>query len=146
MHALLKLAENITQTKMDRVFVLTFRDQKLRDLVLSLNKEGQLRVGQAADGSTLPLYSRTTEIISGGRKRAGTPYTLFDTGQFYQSFNLLVTGQYLTIDADTQKPDKDLREYGDILGLTEESSQELIAEVLPYMREVLLDQWFKDVK
>lgn len=141
MYALLKMTQNIKQAKPPKIFLLTFQDKNLQNLVLELNKEGQLRVGLQANGLSLPSYSFATQIISGGQKRAGTPYTLFDTGEFYRSFDLLVTGAFLQINADTQKPDKDLQEYGELLGLTEQSRAVLIEDVIPVMRATLLSEW-----
>ena len=145
MYALLELARNIRKTTEGKLFYLVFQNKQLQSLVLHLNKEGQLRLGKQATGVNLPTYSIATQVISGGKKKAGTPYTLYDTGEFYQSFDLLVSENGITIEADTKKPDKDLEEYGDILGLTDESRQILISEILPFMRELLLKGWFKGV-
>jgi hypothetical protein len=60
--------------------------EKNNDAV-NLQKE-QWQSGVDANGKLLGKYSQMTEILSGGRKQAGTPFTLFDTGNFYEETKL----------------------------------------------------------
>ncbi len=50
----------------------------------------QWQKGQDSKGKIIGTYSQKTEEITGGRKQAGTPYTLFDTGDFYDKTGILV--------------------------------------------------------
>lgn len=143
MKALLNLANNIIKTDVGKVFLLTFNDKELLDLVITLNTEGQLRIGLQATGVNLPRYSLATQFISGGKKKQGDLFTLFDTGEFYRSFDIFHNSNAITIEADTDKPDKDLLDYGDLLGLTDKSIGILNLEVIPIMRDVLLNDWLK---
>lgn len=40
-------------------------------------------------GKPIGFYSKTTEIMSGGKKRAGQPFTGYDTGAWLESFYLV---------------------------------------------------------
>ena len=82
-------------------------------------------------------------------KVAGTHYTLFDTGEFYESFELIVGKDYFEIDADPLKTNEDgettnlFYKYSTaILGLTDESkdklAQELIRRYIQKIRSVVL--------
>ena len=51
--------------------------------VTDLQKKQWLE-GKDAKGNSLPLYSKLTETLSGGRKKAGTPFTLLDTGDLHK--------------------------------------------------------------
>jgi len=73
------------------------------------------------------LYSYATELASKGRKKQGTHYTLFDTGDFYRSMYVVVTGEELIINANPQKEDENLfQKFGTaIIGLNEENFTKL---------------------
>jgi len=87
------------------------------------------------------LYSRATEIISNGRKKAGDPFTLYDTGQFYRSMFIVVLKDSILIDADyTKMQDQDWWSIN-ILGLTEKNL-DIYAEMvrqnyIKYARRIL---------
>lgn len=55
--------------------------------VVELQKE-QWKRGEDFEGNILGVYSRETELISNGRKKAGEPFNLFDTGDFYRNTKL----------------------------------------------------------
>ena len=86
------------------------------------------------DDDIIGTYSVATEMINPS-KIAGTPYTLFDSGDFYKSFVIRVGKRIFEIDADTSDMDgenwwvqnnitKDA-----ILGLTDENKTKLSVEV-----------------
>jgi len=138
MQRAIQVARNIQKTTDRRVFFLTFTRGDAQNQVIELNTEGQLRLGITSDGSALPVYSRTTEVISGGAKIAGTPFTLYDTGAFYESFKMSnVDGDSVTISADTVKPNKDLLEYGDLIGLTDGNITKLVNYIIPIIRDIV---------
>jgi hypothetical protein len=104
-------------------------DKKFQIWTLDLIRQDQLfKEGQDGDGNILGYYSAFTEQLN-PEKKAGSHYTLHDTGAFYESmiFNIFV--DYLEIDADPIKTDKITGEetnlfqkYGeDILKLNEEN-------------------------
>jgi hypothetical protein len=83
--------------------------------------------GVDENDDVLGFYSITTQQLSGGRKKAGSHYTLFDTGQFYRSIFLRVLRDAILIDADfSEMPTQNWWNINNldeekILGLNEEN-------------------------
>lgn len=94
-------------------------------------------------GDIIGTYSYVTELISKGRKQQGTPYTLFDTGDFYRSMYVAVFRESILIDANPIKGKDNLFEkFGNgIIGLTDENMAKLKERVkksfIDYARKVL---------
>lgn len=115
---------------------LVFRDVRLRKMVLRWIQEDQLRKqGIDEDGDVIGEYSEITEMIN-PEKVAGTHYTLFDTGEFYESMKIVVLNDSIVIEADANKVNEDgetenlFEKYGEgIIGLTTENKQRLAIEV-----------------
>ena len=127
MEGISRLIENSKKLSSGRLFVLTFQEDRNRILVIQLNQEFQLELGELADESLLPFYSEVSQDVYG---KPNTRWTLKDTGEFYESFNVInLTPDGLTISADSEKEDKDLAEYGAILGLNAGNLQRLIDEI-----------------
>lgn len=118
-------------------------DEESKSFILELIKNEQLLKGIDAKGNTIGIYSYWTEIISEGRKQEGDPFTLYDTGAFYNSLRIIISGLSFIVEGNGQKDDKNLFEaYGDdIVGLTNESLEKLAQELLPkyinYVKEIL---------
>jgi hypothetical protein len=127
----------------DAIAWYTALDENTKSFILGLIKNDQLSKGIDADGDTIGLYSYWTEIISEGRKEEGTPYNLYDTGAFYNSLRIIISGLSFIVEGNGQKDDENLFvKYGDnIVGLTNESLEKLAQELLPkyinYVREIL---------
>lgn len=126
------------------IFKRVLDNENLKRKIIEWNTEKQLGdEGINALGQIIGLYSYATEFLSGGRKRAGDPFTLNDTGAFWASFEVKVFQGHITIDADGRKEDGDLFDkYGiDILGLTDENLQLLIEHAkelyIEYYRSIL---------
>jgi len=146
----------IRQTKVDDIlkrvnllsetiaWVKTF-DSATKNDVLNWIKEDQLRnKGVNKFGEVIGYYKFATEVISLGRKRAGEPYDLYDSGDFYRSMFVTVTGESIVIDANSLSFSqmKTQRWYSDsILGLTDENFDKLKRVVqrsyIKYAKEVL---------
>lgn len=113
-----------------------------RKIIRDWIQEDQLyRQGVDEDGEIIGFYSAATEQISRGRKVAGTPFTLEDTGEFYRSMFITKLRDSFIIDANTAKME-DQTWWGDeILGLTDENFYKLIQEVkynyIEYVRRIL---------
>ena len=77
----------------NRVFwAYVLDDKKFQVWTLDLIRQDQLfKEGQDGDGNILGYYSAYTEEIN-PEKKAGSHYTLHDTGDFYESmiFNIFV--------------------------------------------------------
>lgn len=114
-----------------------FSDVKFRDWTLDLIRQDQLfDQGIDGDGDIIGYYSEWTEMLN-PEKVAGTPFTLFDTGEFYKSFVLYIYKNYIEVDANPIKiNDKGEKEnlfwkYGEnIIALTGESLDKLRQEFL----------------
>lgn len=139
MDALLKMIKNIENLSVGRVFFLVFSETINQKLIIQLNQENQLQFGILADEKELPFYSKTSVDVYG--KPSGKRWTLKDTGDFYDSFDIVqVTEKDLTINADSVKEDVDLSEYGKILGLTEESRLILKDKIIGQVQEIILNE------
>lgn len=141
MYALLELAKNTQKLSEGRIFLLTFEDKRNQTLVINLNKD-QLRASQLSNDELIPFIYSDKSIELG--KKPGR-WTLFDSGELYDSFKVVsVTEESIVEFGDLEKEDKDFDEIkqlsGNVLGLNTESMDILIKEVLPFMREKLLEQ------
>lgn len=135
MNKLLQLAQNAQRLTPGRLFVLTFKDQINKDIIIQLNQEFQLQLGVLADNTQLPFYSEVSQSVYG---KPNSRWTLKDTGEFYESFKVISVSQSgLVIDADDEKEDKRLSEYGAILGLNDENMARLKDFVIPTIRKYL---------
>tara|TARA_R110000744_G_scaffold97622_1_gene188612 strand:+ start:5281 stop:5724 length:444 start_codon:yes stop_codon:yes gene_type:complete len=97
-------------------------NSSVKKIILDLIRESQLRSkGIDENENIIGFYSRTSEIISNGRKKAGTPFTLYDTGEFYRSMFIVVLKESILIDANYTKMQDQNWWSIDILGLTEKN-------------------------
>jgi len=107
---LIRLANNAKALNSDRIFFAIFSDPKFQDFIRILNLSDQLFEGIDSLGVSLDGYSPTTETILNGdranafnyegktkRKIAGEPIFLFDSGDFYESFNITVTNDAIIL-------------------------------------------------
>ena len=95
-------------------------------LVVSLITEGQptsqLKKGKGADGEIIGVYSVATQFITRGKKKAGNPYTLKDTGFYYDSHEVIAALTGFTIVANAQKEGSN---FLTDLGIDEDNVQSL---------------------
>lgn len=90
--------------------------------LISLNQKQLFNQGVNAEGEVIGTYSFLTEVISKGRKRQGTHYTLYDTGAFFKGFFIKVDATKITFDSrDYKTPLLEERLGNTIFGLTKES-------------------------
>jgi hypothetical protein len=109
-----------------------FLDKTLSRMILEMIQQDQLfKQGIDEDGDIIGTYSEWTEMLNPD-KVAGTPYTLFDTGAFYESMKIVVLNDAFVVEAQPIKIDEngektDLFEnYGEgIIGLTDENKEKL---------------------
>jgi len=80
-----------------------FSDAIFKEWVLNLIRQEQLfKKGIDGDGDIIGTYSQMTESIN-PLKKEGSPYTLFDTGEFYKSFILYIYRDAIEVDANPIK-------------------------------------------
>lgn len=121
----------------DYVIEKLLQQNQLQKNVTGLNQP----IRDLQTGST--TYALLTEILSGGKKKAGDPYNLFDTGQFYNSMTVILGNDFFEIEANPIKNDANLyTKYGEeIVWLSEDSKSKLreylIFEYSVELRELL---------
>jgi hypothetical protein len=135
------------------IWLEVFRDPAFKTQILNWIRQDQLfKRGIDGDGDVIGLYSEFTEMIN-PEKIAGTPYTLFDSGEFYRSMFITIgigSDPSITIDADPIKIDDDgektnlFWKYGEnIVALTDENRSKLAEEVrdrfIRESRKILFD-------
>jgi hypothetical protein len=127
------LANLMIQSNVNAIINKIIKRPEFTNLIIELNTQGQLyEKGVDSLGVSLGNYAATT--IEGtaqfaGRAERGLRFdhiTLFDTGDFYKSFKVIIRNEsdsFFFIDADPVKEDTNLfQEWGeDIVGLTQES-------------------------
>lgn len=125
------------QLKHAEIWREVFKDSDFKEQILDWIRWDQLfNEGVDEMGEIIGTYSTYTEILN-PEKQAGTPFTLYDTGEFYRSMSIAILELAIEIDADPIKTDEfgqttDLfAEYGEgIIGLTDESKQKLVDELI----------------
>ena len=135
----------------ESAFFSIFSDEEIQDEIIYLNTDEQLFTdGVNAEGVKLTSiggeYAFETVL---NKQSEGLPYlhvTLYDTGEFYDSFKIVPQKDGVLIEADTIKEGEDLQDrWGDeILGLNEASLESLrktvAEELVRYVLEKLLGQ------
>lgn len=142
--------EKLKKTKLlfDTVAWISAFDPAMRTMILDWIREDQLtEKGEDEDGDIIGIYSRATELMSGGSKQEGDHFTLDDTGQFYQSMTATPVTDGLIIDGDTAKMEDSFSQTNgywwrdEILGLNDENMEKLAFEVakkyIEYARKIL---------
>lgn len=95
-------------------------------------------------GNDLGFYSYATEVITKGRKKAGEPFTGFDTGDFFKGFNSFVSNEQFSFSSTDKKTSTILNSENwlsdEIFGLTDKELNKVIAEkLLPYFIKNIKD-------
>lgn len=136
---LYKLIDNVNEIDLNKICLEIWKDGKVQRVIIDLNRYEQLfKLGVDANGLVIGEYGYYSDFISDGVKAFGTHYTLNDTGVFYESMKVKDYNDGFSILADTVKQNKvgkvtDLaKKYGvDILGLTDQSKDEIIKKIIP---------------
>lgn len=124
-------------------FKMVFDTSEVKDKIIYLNTIEQLfERGIDSDGDSLrPDYSPNTVIFKQEKGQRYDHVTLNDTGVFYDSFVVTVGKDFFLIDADPQKDETNLLDiYGqDVLGLTEQSKEEIISLAYEVLADLIYD-------
>jgi hypothetical protein len=125
----------------DIVFKVIGSDKQIQEEILDLNRLNQLfKKGEDSLGTNLNSMTQSgfgyAASTKRDKRRKNLPtghVTLFDTGDFYKSFRLIVRPTYLDITANPNKEDSNLfDDFGDdIVGLSEESKDLLRLKLIP---------------
>jgi hypothetical protein len=102
-------------------------------LLKSIDSEGARLFSKKNKRGT---YSFTTELLTDGKKKAGDPYTLNDSGDFFKGFYIEFRNQSIFFSSKDKKTDLLVSEYGDIFALTNEELAAIInKKILPFFLE-----------
>ena len=118
----------------DQVLFFVYKDKLVQSEILELNIKDQLfDKGVNSDNVVVGLYTPATELLSEGKKKAGSHFTFFDSGEFFDSFRFIPLKTGFRIEADGQKDDDNLFDkYGDnLVGLTQENIDFLPEILIP---------------
>jgi hypothetical protein len=101
------------------------------------NAERLNNKSQDVFGDPIGFYSRATEIITLGQKKAGEPYDMKDTGEFLSKFYASVSKGIITFGSTDPKTDDILDNpnllSADLFGLTDGELKDVINQrLLPY--------------
>jgi len=127
-----QLKVNMSKITAASVLDILINQTKFQDLIIRLNTEEQLfKKGIDSEGETLGIYA---EFTIKQKQKKGQPtahVTLKDTGDFYGTWTVTTNNGDIFIEADGDKPDKNLMDvYGEeIVGLLESNLQILIDEI-----------------
>ncbi len=151
---LTKLIHNVKTVTANELSVSAFVVPEIKRFIIRLNLVDQLYTqGIDINDKIIGTYSYLTAVKAGEEhyiynglvsvKAYKEPYTLYETGEFYDSFKVIVDQDGFVIEANTTKPDKDLLDYGPILGLTADSKHELTKKMLPLLHKSLREYLLK---
>ena len=145
MKALVKLANNIKSLTVNDMIHELSEHPEFTDYIIELNTKNQLYdKGVNSQGESIGSYSSRTKQIKTEKGQITDHVTLLDTGAFYESFKVFLSGSDLVVSANTIKDTDDLIEkYGkEILGLNEDSLVLLRLKakliLIPYVKGIIL--------
>lgn len=132
----LQKSKKISPNKLNEYLFLIVKS--LEKEIIKINTREQL-FKEGVDANNEPLYSKRykrgtysllTEELSGGRKEAGDPYTLDDTGDFFDGFFLEIQNDKALFGSTDEKTPLLITDFGEIFGLTDENLKAVIQEKL----------------
>lgn len=107
---------------------------------LELEKKRISEKSQDIDGNPLGFYSKATELISGGKKKAGDPFTGIDTGDWFKGFYMQEVSGVLRFGSKDPKTNDILKSDNwlsdEIFGLSDDELKAVIDQkLLPFFIE-----------
>ncbi len=137
MNKLEKILINISKLDQNKILREVLLRKEVQGKIIELNTRGQLfdrgidstgKTLESIGGSYAPSTIEGRPGLFKGKRELGLPFdriTLFNTGDFYQTFKIVIGNDFFTIKADPVKEDTNLfSEWGlDVVGLTLESKE-----------------------
>jgi len=116
---------------------------KNEQAILDLNRKDQLfEKGENREGRVIGYYKPLTEILSGGKKKAGDPFTFYDTGSLYSKFQLNYKNGTLDFFSTDSKVPLLEKKYGNLFGTNPKNT---IKVVEVYINPNLLQLFKREV-
>lgn len=112
--------------------------RSIEKYMVDLNKKQIYEDSQDVYGNAIGFYSRATELITGGAKMAGDPFTGKDTGAWLSKFYVSVQDGIFFFGSTDPKTDDILDSphwlSADLFGLTDDNLQLVIDDkILPFI-------------
>jgi hypothetical protein len=112
-----------------------------KEVIRMIQQDQLKRSGVDSENIVIGYYSQATEALTFGMKRAGDPYTLEDTGEFFRSMYVKVLMDSIIIDGDYAKMQDQDWWRNEILGLTDENLDKYTDKIkegfIDYARKIL---------
>lgn len=118
LHEMLRKGLSINEVK---AWLDTWDEDQIVQVLDFIKYDQLFDTGKDGKGRPLGWYSEWTEQIN-PLKKAGTHYTLHDTGAFYESMHVIVRDNEVEVDADGRKEDED----GNEIDIIEEWGSEIL--------------------
>ena len=121
--------------------------KSISEYLIAMNKKQLNEDSQDIYGQAIGFYSKATEIITKGAKKAGEPFDAKDTGAFLDKFYMTVYDNIFFFGSSDPKTEDILNSDNwlsqDLFGLTEENLQKAIDEkfkpfIIDYYRKNLI--------
>lgn len=120
----------------------TFSPTTRREIIEFVQQDQLMKKGVDGQDRIIGFYSYLTSLIN-PKKRFNTPYTLYDTGEFYRSMYVRVLLDAITIEGETRKMEDKKWWTDKILTLTDENTiklQKIIKDsYIKQLREILFN-------
>ena len=140
------IIENVKGLDVNQALAFSISKPNIQFFILELNRRRQLFFqGIDAEGKLLSSIGGNYTLFTLQQKQGTRPVNaanlinLFDTGDFYDSFRIILQEDGFLIEANTIKEGTDLQDrWGDeLLGLTDDSREVLIEKIQPDIVEYL---------
>ena len=145
-----RLLKNINNLNINDIFFELWSDNRVQNYIIDLNTEGKptsqlYELGVDSLGNSLGEYSPFTIPFKVEKGQRFDHITLKDTGDFYESFIVTPLKTGFKIDANPIKDDDNLFDlFGkDIVGLTEENQERLVAFIEADFNKKLEERLFQ---
>lgn len=139
MQRLFEICDNTIQLNPRDILIDILFDKNVQAYIIDLNQQSQLFDNQQrADGTILPKYAPSTMQHKINRfGQFPERYVLYEDGIFFKSFNIVISDNDFTIAANPMRDGFNILEkFGnDVLGLTDDSIDKLIKQLLPIIIE-----------
>jgi len=143
---LIQILRDISEIDEKALLFEVLNQNKIKELIIKLNTQDQLfKRGIDSNGESLGEYTENTQKIKASKGQPFDRVTLKDTGEFYESWEVIISDiSDIIINADDEKDDTALFEkYGeDVLGLTDESLELLVQAIEPDLVGLLQEKIF----
>lgn len=112
----------------------------IREEIINLNRNQIYEKSEDIYGNAIGFYSKATEIITRGSKKAGEPFDGKDTGSFLKNFYVSVVDNTLYFGSSDSKT-KDILDSPNwlshsLFGLTDENLNKVIQEkIYPFLMQ-----------